>query len=75
MKRTDREAARRLQLLAEMQELGISMMRRKLARKHPEASEAEIARMLSDWLGGTPQPRDVGGGLAVSRSPRFTRAR
>jgi len=73
MKQVEREAAQRLQLLAEMQELGIWMMRRKLARKHPEASDTEVDRMLSDWLGGKPQARDVGGGLAVSRNPRFTR--
>jgi len=58
-------------LVAEMQAIGIEMMRRSLSRRHPNASDAQVDEMLSAWLGATPQPRDIGGDFVLSRQPRF----
>lgn len=43
-------AARRLRQTLDLFETGVSMMRARLRREHPDATEAQIARLLGDWL-------------------------
>lgn len=43
-------AAARLRLAIEMFEVGESMKRQSLRRENPQASDAEIERMLVAWL-------------------------
>lgn len=46
----DSPEARRLRLAFEMHEMGKAMMRSRLRREHPEASEEEIRKRLAAWL-------------------------
>lgn len=43
-------AAQRLQLAFELYEAGEAMMRAKLRRQHPDASERDIEALLVAWL-------------------------
>lgn len=43
-------AADRLRLAMAMQREGTEMMRRNLQRRHPDATKAELDRMLDAWL-------------------------
>ncbi|WP_283809643.1 hypothetical protein [Lujinxingia vulgaris] len=46
--------AARLRLALQMADAGIAMKRQQLARRHPEASPAEVDAMLRAWLGERP---------------------
>lgn len=45
-----RAAAERMRQAFDLHDAGVSMMRAKLRRDHPDADEAEISRRLRDWL-------------------------
>ena len=48
---TDAElAAQRMRVAFELFDTGVAMKRAQLRRKHPEASEAELAVRLREWL-------------------------
>jgi hypothetical protein len=42
--------AAKLRLALALFESGVAMMRQKLRRDHPDASEAEVDRLLTAWL-------------------------
>ena len=42
--------AEKLRITLELAEVGYEMMRENLRRRHPEASDDEIQRLLTDWL-------------------------
>jgi len=48
------EAVQRLRQALELYALGEEMMRQKLRRRHPAASEAEIEALLRCWLATRP---------------------
>jgi hypothetical protein len=45
----DTVEARRFAEAARMSEEGIALMRQNLRRRHPEADETEIDRLLAEW--------------------------
>lgn len=47
---TNETAARRLRLAFDLYAAGEAIMRQNLERRHPEASESEIERLLVVWL-------------------------
>lgn len=47
---TPEAASARFRLTVQLADAGIDMMRQNLRRRHPEASEEEIASRLRDWL-------------------------
>jgi Rv0078B-related antitoxin len=52
---TDAETARdRLFAAFELFEFGVEMMAQTLRRRHPDASPADIERMIDDWLADRP---------------------
>lgn len=57
------DPAAQLRLAFEMFEVGVAMMRQKLRRERPAASEEEIEELLERWLNR--EPRDA----TTSRSP------
>lgn len=61
----------RFSTISGMHEMGLFMLRNRLRKKHPEESEGQINARVARWMGGELQPRDVGGLLAPSQSPRF----
>jgi hypothetical protein len=52
--RSDREAARNLELALGMMELGLKMKRAQLRRSKPRASEAKLDDLLDQWLADRP---------------------
>lgn len=54
-------AARRLRQAFDLFEAGVSMMRARLRRDHPDADEAQIARLVGDWLRTRPGAEDGDG--------------
>jgi hypothetical protein len=47
-------AAARLRMALEMHEEGVRLMRQNLRRRHPDATEPAIDRLLGDWLSTRP---------------------
>jgi len=43
-------AARRLRVALQLHEAGVEIRRQALRRENPEASDAQIAALLRDWL-------------------------
>jgi len=53
MPTTEREAARiaqRFQVVLDLYDLGVRMMREKLRRQHPRADDDEIDALVARWL-------------------------
>ncbi len=46
------DLAARFRTAIDLHEAGVQMMRLKLRRQHPSASEAELGRLLFEWLKG-----------------------
>lgn len=46
--------AQRFAEAVRMSDEGIELMRQNLRRRHPEADEAEIARLLAEWRADRP---------------------
>jgi hypothetical protein len=46
--------AERLRVAIELHELGVSLMRTRLQREHPAASDSEIDAMVRKWLSTRP---------------------
>ncbi len=53
--------------LSILMDAGIEMMRQNLVRRHPEASETQINRLLISWLhrSDNPIPGDTAGAIRV----------
>ncbi len=66
----DDAVARRLRLALEMHTLGVAMMREKLRRDRPDASEAEISAQVGAWLRHRPGAEDGDTAPGVLRSGR-----
>jgi hypothetical protein len=66
MDRSDRRAAERLRLALDLFGAGEAMMRQKVRREHPGASEAEIERRLELWRLERPGA-EQGDGVGVPR--------
>lgn len=49
------QARRRMLLTFDLHEAGVSMMRQTLRRRHPTAEDAEIDRLVSEWLQSRPE--------------------
>ncbi len=47
---TNEAAVQRLRLAFDLYAAGEAIMRQNLRRRHPEASESEIERLLVEWL-------------------------
>jgi len=62
---TPRLMALRLLRACEMHDLGVQMYRQTLERRHPQATSAEVDRMLQAWLAG-PAPRRAAPSTAIS---------
>jgi hypothetical protein len=57
----DSVPAQRLRVAFELHEAGVSLQRLNLRRRHPEASEQELAALLRRWLTRADEPPDAPG--------------
>ena len=55
----DPEVLARMRATFDLYQTAVDMMRQNLRRRHPDASEAEIARQLQEWM--LEQPEDPPG--------------
>ena len=51
---TESTPAERLRIALEMHDEGVALMRQNLMRRHPDANEQEIERLLTEWLHDRP---------------------
>lgn len=49
----------RLQAAMDMHELGVRLYRQRMHREHPQASRADIDRMVKAWLAEPPRSRQL----------------
>lgn len=70
------DPARRLLTALDLHDLGVAMMRQRLRRENPDASEEELRSRLQGWLHTRPgaEPGD-GVGHAVIRARGFGRGK
>ena len=55
----DPEVLARMRVTFDLYQTAVDMMRQNLRRRHPDASEAEIARRMQEWM--LEQPEDPPG--------------